>query len=173
MVLPLPHPYLLSVVEIFDIPQTSWVSFIVGITGSFLSDSSPYVLYCIYCLPQVLDSWWTSQLILALFFLKVVFRAKRGISYIGDVAVDDISFQDCAPLLSTDRMCTAQEFTCANKHCITRDKLCDFVNDCADNSDETPFICGEWKCSVSLLLPLSPTTFLCAMGSSMKNTEYI
>ncbi|XP_022436167.1 MAM and LDL-receptor class A domain-containing protein 1 [Delphinapterus leucas] len=74
--------------------------------------------------------------------IQVVFRAKRGISYIGDVAVDDISFQDCSPLLSTDRMCTAQEFTCANKHCIARDKLCDFVNDCADNSDETPFICG-------------------------------
>uniref|UniRef100_A0A8C6BS88 MAM and LDL receptor class A domain containing 1 n=2 Tax=Monodon monoceros TaxID=40151 RepID=A0A8C6BS88_MONMO len=74
--------------------------------------------------------------------IQVVFRAKRGISYIGDVAVDDISFQDCSPLLSTDRTCTAQEFTCANKHCIARDKLCDFVNDCADNSDETPFICG-------------------------------
>lgn len=87
--------------------------------------------------------------------------------------MDDISFQDCSPLLSTDRTCTAQEFTCANKHCIARDELCDFVNDCADNSDETPFICGEWKCSVSLLLPLSPTTFLCAMGSLMKNKEYI
>ncbi|XP_058915238.1 MAM and LDL-receptor class A domain-containing protein 1 [Kogia breviceps] len=74
--------------------------------------------------------------------IQIVFRAKRGISYIGDVAVDDISFQDCSPLLSADRMCTAQEFTCANKHCIARDKLCDFVNDCADNSDETPFICG-------------------------------
>ncbi|XP_023985471.1 MAM and LDL-receptor class A domain-containing protein 1 [Physeter macrocephalus] len=73
---------------------------------------------------------------------QIVFRAKRGISYIGDVAVDDISFQDCSPLLSADRTCTAQEFTCANKHCIARDKLCDFVNDCADNSDETPFICG-------------------------------
>ncbi|XP_036697163.1 MAM and LDL-receptor class A domain-containing protein 1 [Balaenoptera musculus] len=74
--------------------------------------------------------------------IQIVFRAKRGISYIGDVAVDDISFQDCSPLLSADRTCTAQEFTCANKHCIARDKLCDFVNDCADNSDETPFICG-------------------------------
>ncbi|XP_057588580.1 MAM and LDL-receptor class A domain-containing protein 1 [Hippopotamus amphibius kiboko] len=74
--------------------------------------------------------------------IQIVFRAKRGISYIGDVAVDDISFQDCSPLLSADRACTAQEFTCANKHCIAKDKLCDFVNDCADNSDEAPFICG-------------------------------
>lgn len=89
------------------------------------------------------------------FLLKIIFRAKRGISYIGDVAVDDISFQDCSPLLSADRTCTAQEFTCANKHCIAEDKLCDFVNDCADNSDETPFICGECTCSVSFLSSLS------------------
>uniref|UniRef100_A0A8C5VYQ1 MAM and LDL-receptor class A domain-containing protein 1 n=1 Tax=Microcebus murinus TaxID=30608 RepID=A0A8C5VYQ1_MICMU len=73
---------------------------------------------------------------------QIIFRAKRGVSYIGDVVVDDISFQDCSPLLSPDRKCTAQEFTCANKHCIAKDKLCDFVNDCADNSDETTVICG-------------------------------
>ncbi|XP_016068757.1 PREDICTED: MAM and LDL-receptor class A domain-containing protein 1-like [Miniopterus natalensis] len=70
------------------------------------------------------------------------FMAKRSVSYMGDIAVDDISFQDCAPLLGPDRNCTAQEFTCANKHCIAQDKLCDFVNDCADNSDETTFICS-------------------------------
>ncbi|XP_076428807.1 MAM and LDL-receptor class A domain-containing protein 1 [Peromyscus maniculatus bairdii] len=73
---------------------------------------------------------------------EIIFRAKRGISYIGDVAVDDVLFQDCSPLLSTNRKCTADEFMCANKHCISKDKLCDFVNDCADNSDETVFICG-------------------------------
>ncbi|XP_011911468.1 PREDICTED: MAM and LDL-receptor class A domain-containing protein 1-like [Cercocebus atys] len=71
----------------------------------------------------------------------IVFRAKRGISYTGDVAVDDISFQDCSPLLNPDRKCNAHEFMCANKYCIAKDKLCDFVNDCADNSDETTFIC--------------------------------
>ena len=94
--------------------------------------------------------------IVVLFFsFKDYLQGKRGISYIGDVAVDDISFQDCSPLLSADRTCTAQEFTCANKHCIAEDKLCDFVNDCADNSDETPFICGECTCSVSFLSSLS------------------
>lgn len=74
--------------------------------------------------------------------VEIVFRAKRGVSYIGDVAVDDVSFQNCSPLLSTNRKCTPDEFMCANKHCIEKDKLCDFVNDCADNSDETTFICG-------------------------------
>ncbi|KAM4828899.1 MAM and LDL-receptor class A domain-containing protein 1 isoform 3-T3 [Thomomys bottae] len=75
-------------------------------------------------------------------FTEIIFRAKRGVSYIGDAAVDDVSFRDCSPLLSPERNCTAQEFMCANKYCIAMDRLCDFVNDCGDHSDETPFICG-------------------------------
>lgn len=62
----------------------------------------------------------------------------------GDVAVDDITFEDCSPLLIPDRPCTLEEFTCANKYCIPKDKLCDFVNDCADNSDENPAICSKY-----------------------------
>ncbi|EHB12586.1 hypothetical protein GW7_18801 [Heterocephalus glaber] len=77
-------------------------------------------------------------------YTQIVFRAKRGISYIGDIAVDDVSFQDCSPLPHPERICTAQEFSCANKHCIPGDKLCDFVNDCADNSDETAFLCSPF-----------------------------
>ncbi|NXE75196.1 MALR1 protein, partial [Cochlearius cochlearius] len=71
---------------------------------------------------------------------QVVFRAKRGVGYMGDVAVDDITFEDCSPLLIPGRPCTSEEFTCANKYCIPKDSLCDFVNDCADNSDESPTI---------------------------------
>ncbi|NWX07388.1 MALR1 protein, partial [Caloenas nicobarica] len=71
---------------------------------------------------------------------QIVLRAKRGVSYMGDVAVDDITFEDCSPLLISGRPCTSEEFTCANKHCIPKDNLCDFVNDCADNSDESPTI---------------------------------
>uniref|UniRef100_A0A8D0L2N4 MAM and LDL receptor class A domain containing 1 n=1 Tax=Sphenodon punctatus TaxID=8508 RepID=A0A8D0L2N4_SPHPU len=73
---------------------------------------------------------------------KVVFRARRGVSYVGDVAVDDISFEDCSPLLIPEKHCTFEEFTCANKYCIPKDNLCDFVNDCADDSDENPNICS-------------------------------
>ncbi|XP_037693308.1 MAM and LDL-receptor class A domain-containing protein 1 [Choloepus didactylus] len=73
---------------------------------------------------------------------QIVFRAVRGVSYMGDVTVDDICFQDCPPLLSPDRRCGAGEFTCANQHCVPQDRLCDFVDDCADRSDETAFLCG-------------------------------
>lgn len=62
----------------------------------------------------------------------------------GDVAVDDITFEDCSPLLIPGRLCTSEEFTCANKYCIPKDNLCDFVDDCADNSDESPTICSKY-----------------------------
>ncbi|XP_036616414.1 MAM and LDL-receptor class A domain-containing protein 1, partial [Trichosurus vulpecula] len=75
--------------------------------------------------------------------IQIVFRAIHGVSYVGDVAVDDIAFQDCSPLIISEKKCTAQEFLCANKHCIPKDNRCDFVDDCADNSDENPFICGS------------------------------
>ncbi|XP_069067879.1 MAM and LDL-receptor class A domain-containing protein 1 isoform X2 [Pleurodeles waltl] len=75
---------------------------------------------------------------------QIILRAKRGVSYMGDAAVDDISFEDCSPLLIPDRNCSAEEFMCANKHCIPKDHLCDFVDDCADNSDENNFICSTF-----------------------------
>lgn len=74
---------------------------------------------------------------------QVVFRAKRGISYMGDVVIDDVHFLQCSPPLSSNRLCTSVEYTCANGHCIPTDNLCDFINHCGDSSDEDPFICSK------------------------------
>ncbi|KAM3838196.1 MAM and LDL-receptor class A domain-containing protein 1-like, partial [Diretmus argenteus] len=73
--------------------------------------------------------------------LQVVFRAKRGISYMGDVVVDDVNFQNCTPSLTSDQPCRPEEYACANGHCIPQDNLCDFINHCGDNSDEDAYIC--------------------------------
>ncbi|XP_029935423.1 MAM and LDL-receptor class A domain-containing protein 1 [Myripristis murdjan] len=73
--------------------------------------------------------------------IQVVFRAKRGISYMGDVVVDDVHFQDCAPPLTSDQPCRPEEYACSNGHCIPQDNLCDFINHCGDNSDEDAYIC--------------------------------
>ncbi|XP_036374066.1 MAM and LDL-receptor class A domain-containing protein 1 [Megalops cyprinoides] len=80
---------------------------------------------------------------------QIILRAKRGISYMGDVVVDDVSFQNCAPLLPPDRPCGVEEYTCANKYCIPKDSLCDFIDDCGDWSDENPYICKgfEGRCN--------------------------
>ncbi|XP_077010524.1 MAM and LDL-receptor class A domain-containing protein 1 isoform X2 [Tamandua tetradactyla] len=87
--------------------------------------------------------WKKAEVLLGvLSHTQIVFRARRGVSYMGDVAVDDISFQDCPPVLPHNGKCSADEFTCANKQCIPQDSVCDFVDDCADSSDETASLCS-------------------------------
>uniref|UniRef100_A0A8C4F4A5 MAM domain-containing protein n=1 Tax=Dicentrarchus labrax TaxID=13489 RepID=A0A8C4F4A5_DICLA len=80
---------------------------------------------------------------------QVVFRAKRGISYMGDVVIDDVSFLHCSPPLPSDQPCTPEQYACANGHCIPQDNLCDFINHCGDNSDEDHYICKGFsgRCS--------------------------
>ncbi|XP_075684387.1 MAM and LDL-receptor class A domain-containing protein 1 [Rhinoderma darwinii] len=75
---------------------------------------------------------------------QIVLRAKRGVSYVGDVSVDDISFEDCSPVLVNEKQCTSEEFMCTNKYCIPKNNMCDFVNDCSDNSDEDYFLCSSY-----------------------------
>ncbi|XP_041670221.1 MAM and LDL-receptor class A domain-containing protein 1 [Cheilinus undulatus] len=80
---------------------------------------------------------------------QVVFRVKRGISYMGDVVIDDVSFLHCSPPLLPEQPCTPEQYACANGHCIPEDNLCDFINHCGDNSDEDPYICKGFgvRCS--------------------------
>uniref|UniRef100_A0A3Q3L091 MAM domain-containing protein n=1 Tax=Mastacembelus armatus TaxID=205130 RepID=A0A3Q3L091_9TELE len=88
------------------------------------------------------NKWRRGELFLGLSnTFQVVFRAKRGISYMGDVVIDDVSFLDCSPPLPTNQPCTSEQYACANGQCIPQDNLCDFINHCGDNSDEDPYIC--------------------------------
>ncbi|XP_075067573.1 MAM and LDL-receptor class A domain-containing protein 1 [Mixophyes fleayi] len=90
-------------------------------------------------------SWKRAEVFLGtLSNFRIVLQAKRGVSYVGDVTVDDVSFKDCSPMVTLDRECTSDEFMCSNKHCIPRDNMCDFVNDCSDNSDENLHICSAY-----------------------------
>ncbi|KAL1271156.1 hypothetical protein QQF64_030172 [Cirrhinus molitorella] len=81
--------------------------------------------------------------------IQVGFRGKRGISYMGDVVVDDVAFVDCAPPITSDLPCGINEFICANGHCISKDNLCDFIDHCGDGSDENHYICKGFsgRCS--------------------------
>lgn len=86
-------------------------------------------------------------------FSQVVFRAKRGISYMGDLVIDDVSFLHCSPPLPSDQPCTPEQYACANGHCIPEDNLCDFINHCGDNSDEDHYICSETSSKVRQVTP--------------------
>ncbi|XP_076017204.1 MAM and LDL-receptor class A domain-containing protein 1 [Genypterus blacodes] len=88
------------------------------------------------------NKWRRGEVFLGLLNnLQVVFRAKRGISYMGDVVIDDVSFLDCAPPLSSNQTCTSVEYACANGRCVPQENMCDFINHCGDNSDEDHYIC--------------------------------
>lgn len=74
---------------------------------------------------------------------QVMLRSKRGVSYMGDVVVDDVEFTDCAPPIFSGRPCTKHEFACANGLCIPDYNLCDFIDHCGDGSDENHYICSK------------------------------
>ncbi|XP_074549659.1 MAM and LDL-receptor class A domain-containing protein 1 isoform X2 [Halichoeres trimaculatus] len=80
---------------------------------------------------------------------QVVFRVTRGISYMGDVVIDDVIFQHCSPPLPPEQPCSPEQYACANGHCIPQDNLCDFINHCGDDSDEDAYICKGFgaRCS--------------------------
>jgi len=62
--------------------------------------------------------------------------------------VDDISFSpQCVqpsviptgtppPVVTVPNQCTSVQFFCKSQKCIDKSKVCDFNNDCGDNSDE-------------------------------------
>ncbi|KPP68837.1 MAM and LDL-receptor class A domain-containing protein 1-like, partial [Scleropages formosus] len=73
---------------------------------------------------------------------QVILRAKRGISYLGDVVVDDVSFQDCAPPQAPTGPCTLEEFACANGYCIPSEHLFGFNGRCNFEFD----LCSWHQC---------------------------
>jgi hypothetical protein len=65
----------------------------------------------------------------------------------GDIAIDEISFKNCAP----PPICAGPSpgtFICkSNGRCINETKVCDFINDCGDTrrSDENREVCGKYR----------------------------
>ncbi|CAN7937765.1 unnamed protein product [Ixodes hexagonus] len=89
---------------------------------------------------------------------RIEIQAKAGPDPNGGWAVDDVSFTDGCRLSQdtslpallpkttptpTVRPCLGSEFACPDGKCINLARRCDFVNDCADGSDET--VCATCK----------------------------
>ncbi|XP_065198014.1 MAM and LDL-receptor class A domain-containing protein 2-like [Sycon ciliatum] len=70
-------------------------------------------------------------------------NVTHGTGFQGDISLDDVGFINCNPALGIVKPpCNKTEFECANKNCISVYKLCDFNNDCQDNSDEDAKTCA-------------------------------
>ncbi|XP_077861589.1 MAM and LDL-receptor class A domain-containing protein 1-like [Saccoglossus kowalevskii] len=67
---------------------------------------------------------------------QVAIQATRGYYVLYDICIDDVVFIDCAPPVVINRVCTEEEFRCSDGYCIDKKKVCNFVDDCMDSSDE-------------------------------------
>lgn len=66
----------------------------------------------------------------------IVFEAKTGSGYLGDIAIDDITYSGC-DTGQTVASCQPTQFLCSNQlMCIDRRYRCDEKVDCSDGSDE-------------------------------------
>ncbi|XP_064634424.1 MAM and LDL-receptor class A domain-containing protein 2-like isoform X2 [Lineus longissimus] len=75
--------------------------------------------------------------------IRVIIQTRRGLSWDTGIAIDDVYFIDCQPP-AMSRQCLEDEFTCSNGYCISREKKCDYANDCGDSSDENEKQCNTF-----------------------------
>ena len=74
----------------------------------------------------------------------LIFRARdTGITPDSYVAIDDILFNDCEKPKTIVGECEpSSHFQCAKGGCISKNFVCDYTDDCGDNSDEN--MCSDF-----------------------------
>ncbi|XP_041365734.1 MAM and LDL-receptor class A domain-containing protein 1-like [Gigantopelta aegis] len=72
---------------------------------------------------------------------QVLIQATKNFASSGVVAVDDVSFINCG-LPPIQQTCAVNKFRCNRGSCVDNSQLCDFTDDCGDNSDETAPLCS-------------------------------
>jgi hypothetical protein len=75
---------------------------------------------------------------------QMIIDARRSYSTSGDIAIDDIQFQGCGlPAISSS--CDANhQFKCNRGSCISQNRVCDYTDDCGDNTDEQISTCNAY-----------------------------
>jgi hypothetical protein len=76
---------------------------------------------------------------------QIVFQAAKSITRRGEITIDNISFEDCALPYANVTTCNFNNETrCLRGNCVSNDRVCDFVDDCGDFTDETLPICNSY-----------------------------
>ncbi|XP_061173555.1 MAM and LDL-receptor class A domain-containing protein 2-like [Saccostrea echinata] len=75
---------------------------------------------------------------------QIIISGQRTYSGVGDIAVDDINFQGCA--FPTSTSCSSfVTFKCASGACVNQNRVCDYSDDCGDNTDEANSTCAGYN----------------------------
>nr|XP_027211162.1 MAM and LDL-receptor class A domain-containing protein 1-like [Penaeus vannamei] len=61
----------------------------------------------------------------------------------GLIMIDNIHFINCS--VPEPTVCKPDEFSCLNGNCIDYSALCDFSDDCGDNTDELDLVCEKYQ----------------------------
>ena len=87
--------------------------------------------------------WLRAEIVISIpYDYKITFVGVRGSSFLGDIAIDDISLTPACASGSTatpgptSKACLAGEFSCSNGNCVPAGWRCDGADDCRDGSDE-------------------------------------
>ena len=73
----------------------------------------------------------------------IKFQGHRSFSARGDIAVDDVQLINCN-FPPVQPSCSSTQHQCARKSCVKIVNLCDFNDDCGDNSDESLSLCRSY-----------------------------
>lgn len=99
-------------------------------------------------LNSITDGMWT-KVVIGLGRHRDLFTIVFGVVHNADeydagIAIDDIQFFDCA-VKSPQESCYDDQYHCEiNKACVFKAQLCDFADDCGDNSDEVLEVCKDY-----------------------------
>ncbi|XP_077978884.1 MAM and LDL-receptor class A domain-containing protein 1-like [Glandiceps talaboti] len=77
----------------------------------------------------------------------IIFEGTRGSNQYGDIAIDDVQFNNCGDVAGARTCDNATEFQClADKRCLSLDRYCDYRQDCGDGSDEQRCVVKSSDC---------------------------
>ena len=84
---------------------------------------------------------------------------------LGDIAIDDLTFDNCAQRPPQGSCSGSNAFLCDSGHCVDNSQKCDFEPDCCDGSEERNSTCIAYNRYVMCLF-FRCVIFLSPQGSS-------